>query len=114
MTMATILRTIAFSLLAVLCEIAGGYMLWVAIKHRQPIWLGIFGAIILSMFGVIASLQRGDFGRNYAAYGGLLVIMALIWGWVFDKTKPDFYSLMGAAIILIGASMLFYSTHKIH
>jgi len=112
MTKETILRSIALFLLAGLCEIGGGYMLWTAIKDKQPVWVGIFGAIILAVYGIVATLQPAGFGRTYAAYGGIFVIMALLWGWLVDKTKPDLYDFIGAAIILIGTIVIFYAPRK--
>ena len=113
MAPATIFRSIAFFLLAGLCEIGGGYMLWVAIKDKQPLWVGVFGAIVLAVYGVVATLQPANFGRTYAAYGGIFVIMALLWGWIVDKSKPDLYDIIGAAIILVGAVVIFYAPRRI-
>ena len=112
MTRETIFRSIAFFILAGLCEIGGGYLVWTALKNRQPLWLGIFGAILLATYGAVATLQPAGFGRTYAAYGGIFVVMALLWGWLVDKTKPDVYDIMGAIIILIGTIIIFYAPRK--
>jgi hypothetical protein len=32
-----------------------------------------------------------SFGRVYAAYSGVFVILAVIWGWLVDKKTPDMY-----------------------
>jgi len=109
----TIYRSIAFFLLAGLCEIGGGYMLWIALKNKQPFWLGIFGAMLLAAYGVIATLQPANFGRTYAAYGGIFVVMALLWGWMVDKIRPDLYDIIGAGIILAGAIVIFYAPRKV-
>ena len=113
MTKETIFRSIILFLLAGLCEIGGGYMLWVAIKNKQPIWVGLLGAILLGVYGIIATLQPAGFGRTYAAYGGIFVIMALLWGWKVDKIKPDLYDMIGATIILIGTVVIFYAPRKV-
>jgi len=113
MTKETILRSIVFFVLAGLCEIGGGYMIWIALKNKQPLWLGIFGATLLAVYGVIATLQPAGFGRTYAAYGGIFVVMALFWGWLVDKTKPDLYDIIGAAIILVGTIVIFYTPRKV-
>jgi small multidrug resistance family-3 protein len=34
--------------------------------------------------------------------------MSLLWGWIFDKITPDFYDIIGALIILIGVSIIYY------
>jgi len=46
--------------------------------------------------------------RIYATYGGIFVVMSLLWGWIFDKIPPDFYDIIGALIILIGVSIIYY------
>jgi small multidrug resistance family-3 protein len=38
--------------------------------------------------------------------------MSILWGWLFDKTQPDTYDLIGALIILIGVSIIFYWPRK--
>ena len=112
MTKETIFRTIILFLLAGLCEIGGGYMVWTAIKNKQPLWVGIFGAILLGVYGVIATLQPANFGRTYAAYGGIFVAMSLLWGWKVDKIKPDLYDIIGAIIVLAGTAVIFYAPRK--
>lgn len=47
-------------------------------------------------------------GRVYAAYGGIFVVMALLWGWLVDRIAPDRIDLMGSAIALIGVSIMMY------
>ena len=112
MTKETIFRSIAFFLLAGLFEIGGGYMVWKAIKGAQPLWIGIVGGILLALYGMVATFQPAGFGRTYAAYGGIFVLMALLWGWIVDKTKPDLYDVIGTAIILIGTIVIFYAPRK--
>ncbi len=106
-------RSIIFFILAGLCEIGGGYMVWNAIKEKSPAWVGILGGLLLALYGVVAAHQPEGFGRTYAAYGGIFVIMALTWGWLVDKAKPDWYDIIGAAIILIGTIIIFYAPHKL-
>ena len=112
MTKETIFRTIVLFVLAGLCEIGGGYMIWTAIKDKQPLWVGIFGAIILGAYGVVATLQPANFGRTYAAYGGIFVALSLLWGWKVDKVRPDLYDIIGAIIILAGTVVIFYAPRK--
>ena len=113
MTKETIYRSIVFFILAALCEISGGYMVWVALKKGQPLWLGILGGILLAAYGAVATFQPAGFGRTYAAYCGILVILALLWGWLVDTAKPDLYDIIGAAIILIGTIVKFYQPSKV-
>jgi small multidrug resistance family-3 protein len=107
-----ILKSIAGFVAAGICEIGGGYMVWKAIKSDQPIWVGIFGGILLVAYGIIATMQPTGFGRTYAVYGGVFIIMSLLWGWLFDKMRPDVYDMAGAFIVLVGVALIFYAPRK--
>ncbi len=54
------------------------------------------------------TLQTAGFGRVYAAYGGIFIIMALIWGWKADGFQPDKWDVIGALIALTGACIIIY------
>ena len=99
-------------LLAGLCEIGGGYMLWRAVKSQAPTSIGLFGAMGLVLYGVIATFQPAGFGRTYAAYGGIFVVMALLWSWLIDNTEPDRFDILGGLIVLAGAAIIFYAPRK--
>jgi small multidrug resistance family-3 protein len=45
----------------------------------------LIGGIILFLYGIIPTFQPSNFGRVYAAYGGIFVMMAIIWGLIMDK-----------------------------
>ena len=46
--------------------------------------------IILVLYGIIPTLQNfPTFGRVYAAYGGVFIILSVLWGWGVDKKAPD-------------------------
>ncbi|HEY6536994.1 MAG TPA: hypothetical protein VIY08_14550 [Candidatus Nitrosocosmicus sp.] len=45
----------------------------------------------------------------YAAYGGIFVVMAIIWGFLVDKKRPDKYEIIGGLVVLFGASIIFYA-----
>ena len=105
----SILKSLAFFIIAGLCEIGGGYLIWLWLKSGKPVWFGIAGAIILALYGVVATWQSAGFGRVYAAYGGVFILMALVWAWKVDGFKPDKYDIAGAIIALIGACVIIFS-----
>lgn len=38
---------------------------------------------------IIPTLQKfPSFGRVYAAYGGVFIVLAVLWGWLVDKKHP--------------------------
>lgn len=51
------LYSIFIFLLAGLCEIGGGYLIWLWLREGQSSWLGFIGGVILMMYGVIATFQ---------------------------------------------------------
>jgi small multidrug resistance family-3 protein len=55
------------------------------VKGKKKIGFGLIGGIILFLYGIIPTFQPSNFGRVYAAYGGIFVMMAIIWGLIMDK-----------------------------
>jgi small multidrug resistance family-3 protein len=57
--------------------------------------------------GVVAALQPiSEFGKVYAAYGGIFIALALLWGVVVDGFRPDRWDLLGAAICVAGVVVM--------
>jgi len=108
MEIVEIFKSLLFFILAGLCEIGGGYLIWLWLREGKGIELAFLGAIILVLYGVIPTLQPSNFGRVYAAYGGVFIVMALIWGWQIDKVIPDRFDIIGASIALIGVFIIMY------
>jgi len=107
-----IAKSLVLFILAGLCEIGGGYLIWLWLKEGKPLWYGIAGGTILVFYGVVATWQTANFGRVYAAYGGVFIVLALISGWKVDSIKPDKYDILGALIALIGACIIVYFPRK--
>jgi small multidrug resistance family-3 protein len=104
-----IIRSLAIFILAGLFEIGGGYLVWLWLKEGKPIWFGLIGCLILTLYGVVATWQTANFGRVYATYGGIFIVMALVWAWKVDGFKPDRYDIIGALIALVGACIIIYA-----
>ena len=67
----------------------------------------MLGAAILAAYGVVAALQPiPEFGRVYAAYGGVFIALALLWGVVVDGFRPDRYDLLGALVCVVGVPLI--------
>ena len=97
-------------LLAGLAEIGGGYLVWLWLREGKPLWYGGLGGIILVLYGIIPTLQKfPNFGRVYAAYGGIFVILSVLWGWGVDKKIPDLYDWIGAFICVIGVIVMLWA-----
>ncbi|HHT9106948.1 MAG TPA: YnfA family protein [Candidatus Wujingus californicus] len=101
-------KSVFFFILAGLCEIGGGYLVWLWLREGKSIWLGLLGAIVLIIYGVIPTFQPANFGRVYAAYGGVFIVLSILWGWQVDKIAPDKFDLIGGFIALIGVVIIMY------
>ena len=56
-------------------------------------WIyGVLGGFILFLYGVIPTFQSTHFHRIYAAYGGIFIAMALLWGRLCCKPISHFCS----------------------
>src|SRR5215218_6739222 len=88
-----------FFVLAGLCEIGGGYLVWGWMREHKPLTWALVGAWILAAYGVVAALQPiSEFGRVYAAYGGVFIALSLAWGVLVDEFRPDRWDVLGALI----------------
>jgi len=86
-----------------LCEIGGGYLVWGWMREGKPLVWALVGAVVLTAYGVVAALQPiPEFGRVYAAYGGVFIALSLAWGVAVDGFRPDRYDLLGAIICVAG------------
>lgn len=95
--------------LAGICEVAGCWFIWQAVRGNRPLWMGIVGGLMLAGYGLIATQLPAGFGRTYAAYGGIFIILSLFWAWHIDKVRPDLFDFIGAAIVLAGASIIYFT-----
>ncbi len=93
-------------------EVAGCYLIWQMARGSKPLWLGISVGLMLIGYGVIASQQPAGFGRTYAAYGGVFIIISLLLAWHIDKIRPDRYDLIGGLIVLIGTAIIFFTPRR--
>jgi small multidrug resistance family-3 protein len=104
-----IIKLIAVFILAGLCEIGGGYLVWLWLRNDKSWWLGVLGGIVLFLYGIVATWQPANFGRVYAAYGGIFIVMAIIWGWKIDGFIPDKYDIIGGLIALTGMAIIMFT-----
>ena len=104
-----ILKSIPIFILAGVCEIGGGYLIWIWLKEGKPVWYGLLGGIILAMYGVVATFQTQNFARVYATYGGVFIVMSLLWAYRMDNYIPDKFDIIGALVALLGVCIIYYA-----
>ncbi len=100
--------TVVLFILAGLCEIGGGYMVWLWLREGMGWTMGALGGFILFLYGIVPTFQPSYFHRIYAAYGGIFIVMAVFWGWVFEGIAPDMFDIVGTTIALVGVAIIFY------
>ena len=94
------------------CEIGGGYLIWLCLREDRPYWYAIAGAIFLALYGVVATLQPSNFASVYATYGGVFILMSILWAMKFDKFVPDKYDIIGALVALPGVCIIHYAAQR--
>src|SRR5256886_14000809 len=103
-----VIRSLALFVLAGLCEIGGGYLVWQWWRTGASWLVGLLGAAILFLYGIVPTYQPAHFRRAYAAYGGVFVLLAILWGWGVDRIAPDRWDVLGGALCLGGVAMIMY------
>src|SRR4029434_9117011 len=86
MSASMITQSLGLFVLAGLCEIGGGWLVWQWLRESRPWPWGAIGVLVLILYGIIPTFQPAHFGRFYAAYGGVFIVLSLLWGWMFDGT----------------------------
>jgi small multidrug resistance family-3 protein len=107
-----LLFTLFFFFLAGLCEIGGGYSVWLWLREDMSWVLGVIGGFVLFLYGIIPTFQPTYFHRIYATYGGVFIVMALLWGLIFEYVVPDLFDIVGAIVATVGITIIFYAPRR--
>lgn len=108
MNTAATIKSIFYFISAGLLEIGGGYLVWLWLREEKSLWYGVLGGVILVLYGVVPTLQPAHFGRVYAAYGGIFIVLSILWGWKVDKIAPDKFDVIGGFVALLGVAIIMY------
>lgn len=100
------LKIILLFIITAFAEIAGCYFVYIWFKKVASAWFLVLAAISLALFAWLLSLHPEASGRIYATYGGIYIIMSLIWLRVVDHVKLSLFDLVGAGIILLGTAVI--------
>lgn len=105
----SVVRSLLYFVLAGICEIGGGYLVWMWLRQGKSPLLGLLGGLVLFLYSIIPTLQPANFGRVYAAYGGVFVLLSMLWGWQIDGIRPDKFDWFGSLIALLGVLVIMYA-----
>ena len=105
----TALKTFGIFVVALLGELGGTYAVWRWLRSDAPPLLALAGIAALFGYATVQTLQPEDrYGRLFAAYAGVFLVGALLWGWGVDGKKPDRFDWIGAGIVLVGVIVVLY------
>lgn len=107
--MIPVIKTILIFILAGICEIGGGYLVWLSVRGGKPLWYALLGGGVLILYGLVATLQTANFAKVYATYGGFFIALSLVWAFIFDKYTPSKYDIIGALVAILGVCIIYFS-----
>jgi small multidrug resistance family-3 protein len=94
---------------AALAEIAGCFSFWAWLRLGKSPWWVAPGMMSLALFACLLTLvDSAAAGRAYAAYGGIYIIVSVLWLWFAEGSRPDRWDVSGAVICLVGATVIFF------
>jgi small multidrug resistance family-3 protein len=99
-------RTIGLFIAAAICEVGGAYLIWRWRRESGALLTGIVGVVLLVTYSLVQTAQALNFGRAFAAYGGVFIAMAVLWGWGIDHRTPDTWDWLGAGTWLVGSALI--------
>lgn len=106
------LKSALLFVLAAIAEIGGAYLIWQWQRTGKPLLFALVGTVILFIYALIQTAQTFSFGRAFAAYGGVFIAAATLWGWWVDKRAPDHWDWIGAGVCLVGAAIILFAPRQ--
>jgi small multidrug resistance family-3 protein len=101
-----LLKVAALFAVTAVAEIVGCYLPWLVLKQGKTVWLLAPAALSLALFAWLLTLHPSAAGRTYAAYGGMYIVVALLWLYFADGVALTRWDVVGAAVTLIGMSII--------
>lgn len=102
-------KTFGIFLVALTGELGGTYAAWRWLRTGATPLLALVAVSALFGYAVVQTLQPEDrYGRLFAAYAGVFLIGALLWGWGVDGKTPDRFDWIGAAVVLVGVLIVLW------
>ncbi len=104
--MLDLIRTTGLFFVTALAEIMGCYLPWLVMTQARSPWLLLPAAAALAVFAWLLTLHPSAAGRTYAAYGGVYVVVALLWLWRVDGVVPTRWDVLGGIVCLMGMAII--------
>lgn len=102
-------KIVGIFVVAVIAELGGTYLVWRWLREGASSLLALGAVSALLLYAMVQTLQPvTSYGRLYAAYAGMFLIGALMWGWLVDGMVPDRFDVLGAAVTLAGMVLILW------
>ena len=101
-----IIKTLALFSATAVAEIVGCYLPYLWLKKYGSAWLLVPAFASLALFAWLLTLHPTAAGRVYAAYGGVYIVVALLWLWAIDGIRPTTWDLVGGGVALMGMAII--------
>lgn len=104
----TPLVVVPLFVITAVAEIAGCYFVFLWMRGNRSALLLAAAAAALGIFAWLLSFHPSA-GRAYAAYGGVYVATAVVWGWAVERQPVDRWDLIGAGVSLLGMAIIAFA-----
>ena len=98
-------QTLGLFVATALAEIGGCYLVFLWLRRCGSALFALAAAVLLAAFAWLLTLHP-NVGRAYAAYGGVYVACAVLWGWWVDGQPPDRWDVFGTAVTIAGMLLI--------
>lgn len=105
----TVAKTSALFVATAVAEIVGCYLPYLWLRHGKSAWLVVPAAVSLAIFAWLLTLHPAAAGRTYASYGGVYVVMALMWLALVEGQTPDRWDLIGGVVTISGMAIIAFA-----
>lgn len=96
---------------AAAAEIAGCWLVYAVIRLGwSTAWLTVAVVILLAFAWLLTLVETGGAGRTFAIYGGVYVAASLVWLRAVEAVPLKTSDLLGAALVLAGAAVIYAGT----
>ena len=102
----SVVRAAGLFFLTAIAEILGCYLPYLWLRKGSSVVLLLPGAASLAGFAWLLSLHPTGAARTYAAYGGVYVVVAILWLWIIERQTPSRWDLVGSAVVLAGMAII--------
>lgn len=103
------LRTLMLFVVTAVAEIVGCYLPYLWLRQGKSALLLVPAAVSLAFFAWLLSLHPTAAGRIYAAYGGVYIVVAIVWLWMVEGVRPTVWDISGSVVALAGMAIIMFA-----